>query len=79
MLWPCEKASKICSVQKRLIFTFFWFFHLSDVNSGPFWVPQRVPGDDFLAIFEGKNVVSVLDHVFRRFLTKNAKTRKMKK
>ena len=32
----------------------FGFFDLPDVNSGPFWVPKRVPGDDFWVIFEGK-------------------------
>ena len=57
----------------------FGFFYPPDVNSGPFWVPKRVPGDDFWVIFEGKNVVSILERFFRCFFGTNAKTRKMKK
>ena len=66
-------------MQKRLFFSIFGFFNLSDVNSGAFWVPKRVPGDDFLVIFEGKTVVSILEHVFRRFFRKKRKNTKNEK
>ena len=73
--WHSKKRSKNCSLRKVFFFAIFGFFDLSDVNSGAFWVPKRVPGDDFVVIFEGKNVVSILEHVFRRFSQKKMQKR----
>ena len=77
--WHSKKRWKNCSLQKVLFFANFGFLDLFDVNSVAFWVPKWVPGDDFLVIFWGENAVSILEHVFRRFFRKNAKTQKMKK
>ena len=60
-------------------FAIFGFFDPSDVNSGPFWDPKPLLGDDVSVIFEGKSAASILKHLFRCFCRKNAKTRKIKK
>ena len=49
-----KNTSKTYCVQNRFFCHIFRFFDLPDVNSGPFGVPKRVPGDDFWVIFEGK-------------------------
>ena len=68
---------KNCSFRKRLFCTISRFLDLSDADSKPFWVPKRVPGDDFLVIFERKSVFSNLQFFFRDFaffLKKRRKT-----
>ena len=77
--WHSKKRSKNCSLRKVLFFAIFGFLDLFDVNSVAFWVPKWVPGDDFLVIFERKNVVSILEHVFRRFFRKKRKNAKYEK
>ena len=59
------KISK--TVQKRPFWTIFEIFGSSDVNSGPFWDPKRVPRDHFLTFFDGNNVGRILEQSFRCF------------
>ena len=75
-----KKPSQTYCVQNRLFCHIFRFFELPDVNSGPFWVLKRVPGDDFWVIFEGKTWLrfrNTFFYVFEEKKRKNAKNEKV--
>ena len=53
-----KKYSKNCSAPKRPFSGIFGFFLPPDVNSGPFWVPKRVPGGYFFGVFSKTAILS---------------------
>ena len=71
-----KKPSQTYCVQNRLFYHIFRFFDLPDVNSGPFWVLKRVPGDDFWVIFEGKTWLRFRNTFFDDFSEKTQKREK---
>ena len=62
-----ENRSRIESFQNVFFFTFSTIFDLSNVISEPFWDPKRIRGEDFLVIFEGKTLASILKQFFQCF------------